>query len=132
MIVFTLFSVSFFLLNLFILWRSGIATPHSEHLDYKDFVAILLTGVTVMIAIAALFVAAAAIWTYKEGMEVIRAAADKAAREVAEGIATRVAREVSEGVATRVARETRPSDTDAEQAAEIVGAMAAEEAPDGK
>jgi hypothetical protein len=95
----------------YLVWKGGYQAVSSQGIEYKDFVAILLTAVIVMVAVAALFVGAAAVWTYKEGMELIRTTADKAAREVASS------------VATRVAREARPAETDPAEAEAIVDAV---------
>lgn len=105
----------------YLVWRGGYQTSVPQGIEYKDFVSILLTAVIVMVALAALFVGAAAVWTYKEGMELIRTTADKAAREVATS------------VATRVAREARPAETDPAEAEAIAKAVAADQGgPDGQ
>jgi hypothetical protein len=118
-VLLTIFNLGFAVMALYFIFKGGVKTPHSEHLEYKDFVTILLTALAVMIAIAALFIAAAAVWTYKEAMEIIRGIADTAARDVAAS------------VAARVARETRAVETDPAHVAAIVGALPAQEAPDG-
>ena len=60
------------------------ATPQVE---YKDFVAILLTALAVMIGIAAFLVAVIAIWGFAEGKRMLEMVAQKTAETVAERVA---------------------------------------------
>src|SRR3954471_5594814 len=114
------FNVALGLLVLYLL--SPHSPPESSTLEYKDFISILLTGLAVMIAVATVFLAAAAIW----GFEAIRREAKASAEIEARETATTVAR----AVATRTARETLPSDTSVTEAEAIVGALANEEPAD--
>jgi hypothetical protein len=110
-VLLTLFNIAFAIMALYFIFKGGVSTSESPGLEWKDFVTILLTALAVMIALSAIFVAGAAVWTYKEAMEIVRVTADKAAREVAGPIAA------------RTARETLPSETDAAQAAAIAAAV---------
>lgn len=68
-------------LMIVILWLVARGELSVEHptIEYKDFVAILLTAIGVMIAIAAVVAALGAIW----GFGVLRAEVKKAATEAA-------------------------------------------------
>ncbi|EKV32128.1 hypothetical protein C882_3192 [Caenispirillum salinarum AK4] len=65
----------------------GLAEPTG--LDWNDFAAILLTSVAVVLAGVTVFIAAAAIWGYNA----IKTAAENKAREVAEKVAIAETRE---------------------------------------
>ena len=60
------FNIAFAILALYFILKGGFnpAAKEAPGLDYKDFVSILLTGLSVMIAIGAIFVAILAIWSY--------------------------------------------------------------------
>src|SRR4051794_14140465 len=90
-VLLTIFNIAFFWMAKFFIWKGGVTTPHSEPIEYKDLVAILLTGIAVMIAIAAVFLAVLAIWTYREAMTLI----ERVARETATPIATNVSTTVA-------------------------------------
>lgn len=64
-------------------------------IEYKDFVAILLSALSVMIAILGLLLAAAAIWGYQE----LKGAALKAALEQVEKTVPSIAARAAEAVA---------------------------------
>jgi hypothetical protein len=118
-----IFNVSLGILVLYFLARGYQPAPKdAQTIEYKDFISILLTGLAVMIAVATVFLAAAAIW----GFEAIRREAKASAEIEARETATTVAR----AVATRTARETLPSDTSVTEAEAIVGALANEEPAD--
>lgn len=68
----------------------GIRNPTSGMMEYKDFVSILLTAVTVVIAVLAFGVAGLAIWGYREFMS----RAEETAKNAATGAADAVARKV--------------------------------------
>jgi hypothetical protein len=81
-------------------------------LDWKDYVSILLTIVTIVLAAVALFIAVAAIWGYAA----IRQHAEEIATAAAVETATRVARAVAarEALATeQTAPEPPQEETDA-------------------
>jgi hypothetical protein len=117
--VLTLANVSLALLMTYYLFRGGVITPASAPLEYKDFVAILLTALGVMIALGALLIAVLAVWTYKNAMELITAAADKAARERVDLILP--------GLVEDQMRFEEEDIGDAEEADKIAGAYAKEE-----
>lgn len=82
-VVLVLFNVAFAIMALYFIFKGGVVTPASASLEYKDFVAILLTGLGVMIALGALLIAVLAIWTYKNAIELIVEAAQRAAEKAA-------------------------------------------------
>lgn len=64
-------------------WWNIVHKPPPPSIEFKDFVSILLTGLGLMIAIGAFFVAIVAVWGYKEAKDlVIRIAEDGAKAEV--------------------------------------------------
>jgi uncharacterized membrane protein YidH (DUF202 family) len=79
-----IFNLAFAVLALFFIFRGGVKTDPSAGLEYKDFVSILLTGLSVMIAIGAIFIAVLAIWSYNHFKTLTEASAEKAASEKAE------------------------------------------------
>ncbi len=86
-----------------------------QDIEYKDFVAILLTAVIVMLAVLTAVLALFAVW----GFSVIR----DEARVAAEREAAKVARDVAGSVAARTALEATPTETTANEAGEIAQAM---------
>lgn len=87
------FNLAFAVLALFFIFRGGVKADPSAGLEYKDFISILLTGLSVMIAIGAIFIAVLAIWSYSHFKTLTEASAEKAASAKAEGM-------VSEWLAT--------------------------------
>lgn len=64
----------------------GVFSPSGKDtagLEYKDFVSILLTALSAMVAIVAVFMAILAIWSYKHMAELVTHAAEKSASEKA-------------------------------------------------
>lgn len=106
-VLLTVFNLAFAVLAMYFIMKGGVVTPESAGLDWKDFVTILLTALTVMVAIGALFIAVLAVWTYKDLRETVM----------------RIAKETAESVATRTVREGRPAETDAADATAMVKAM---------
>lgn len=90
--------------------------PPSPSLDWKDYVTILLTVVTIILAAVALFLAVAAVWGYTT----IWKHAEETARTAAQATAVATATKVARAVATRevlsaekVAPEPPQEETDA-------------------
>src|ERR1700688_4495049 len=92
-IIFRAIQVTFYFffigLAILILWLVVGGKLAAEHptVEYKDFVAILLTGLAVMIAVATVLAAAAAIWGYaiirEEIIRTVERVATKRAEEIA-------------------------------------------------
>ncbi|MEE1655777.1 hypothetical protein VB618_06190 [Microvirga sp. CF3062] len=103
-------------------------------LEYADFVSILLTGLGLMIALGAFFIAIMAVWGYKEAKElVVRTAEDRAKAEAIEQLPRLLTPELIISAlksdpsllitATRETNETLFGDVDQNEAEEIVEAL---------
>jgi hypothetical protein len=79
----SLFNLAFAVLAVFFIFRGGVKSNPSNGLEYKDFISILLTGLSVMIAIGAIFIAVLAIWSYSHFKALTEASAEKAASAAA-------------------------------------------------
>ncbi|MGE0753136.1 MAG: hypothetical protein AB7K64_21405 [Variibacter sp.] len=106
----------------YFLCHGAISMAQTQTLEYKDFVAILLTALGVMIAVGAFFIAILAVWTYKNAMELI----ESAARDEAKTVATKTAEGVAGSVAARTTMDAPISETDAQEAEAIVAAVTSE------
>jgi Na+/melibiose symporter-like transporter len=92
--------VNVFLLmcSAYLFLASGPA-PEKPIIEWKDYVTILLTVVTIVMGAAALLIAMVAIWGYTS----LREHAENTARKAGEEAATKTAREVAQAVAARTA-----------------------------
>ena len=87
-----LLNTSICLIVLWTMWKGKILFFNApQAIEYKDFVAILLTSLGVMIAIATILIAALAIW----GFEALKEEARKTARETVSIQSTRNAADSS-------------------------------------
>lgn len=77
------FNISFAVMALYFIFKGGVRVLPDQSLEYKDFISILLTGLSVMIAIGAIFLAVLAIWSYAHFKQLTVEAAEKAASDVA-------------------------------------------------
>jgi uncharacterized membrane protein YidH (DUF202 family) len=75
------FNISFAVMALYFIFKGGTKTDASSGLEYKDFVSIMLTALSVMIALGAIFVAILAIWSYNNFKALVEQAAEKKAQE---------------------------------------------------
>jgi hypothetical protein len=80
-----LFNVAFFVMALYFVFKGGVRTEASSALEYKDFISILLTGLSVMIAVGAILIAVLAIWSYSHFRTLAIEAAEKTAKSTVDG-----------------------------------------------
>ena len=92
------------LISLFRTTPAPAATP--SPLEYKDFVAILLSALSAMVAILGLLLAAAAIWGYQELKGAALRAAVEEVQKTVPAIATRAAVEEVEKTVPSIAART--------------------------
>src|SRR4051812_24815690 len=75
-----LFCIATMMMLLAYFGKNGVASSQpSQGLEYKDFIAILLTALGVMIAVAALAIAMLAIWGFEAGRKLLLESAQAAA-----------------------------------------------------
>lgn len=79
-----IFNLAFAILALYFIYQGGVKTEASQGLEYKDFVSILLTGLSVMIAIGAAFIAVLAIWSYNHFRELSKESAERKTKDLFE------------------------------------------------
>jgi hypothetical protein len=105
--VLALSNVALLCVILYFATNSTIHLPKIE-MEYKDFISIMLTATTVILAAVTIFIGGVAIWGYnsiqKSAVDEAVRAAQMRAKEVAEAIA----REVAGPVAAREARAALP------------------------
>lgn len=82
-ILFWLSQVGFAVLALYFIFQGGVQRADSPPIAYGDFIAILLTALAVMMAVAAFFVAILAVWGYKEAHTLVTQTAREAAESAA-------------------------------------------------
>jgi hypothetical protein len=93
-----LFNVALFAILVWVVGRGHWQLPTGPSaIEYKDFIAILLTGIALMVALLALVAAGAAVWGFenirKEAARVAKKEARRAAKDEANSVATRTVRE---------------------------------------
>ncbi len=86
--------IAFVILTLWLVVNGEISAGEPK-VEYKDFVAILLTGLAVMIAVATVLAAMGAIWGYVIIREEINRTVERIASARAEEIANKKAAEVA-------------------------------------
>ncbi|MBN9487880.1 MAG: hypothetical protein J0H44_11675 [Alphaproteobacteria bacterium] len=99
-----LIGVTIIVLNLIFIWQLQAPLPNHPVVEYKDFAAILLTAVAVIVAVLAMAVAIIAIWGYNDVIRRTEAKADESAAKVAgKAVETHLkSREFVEAVQTAV------------------------------
>lgn len=114
----------------FLFFGHKFVIHETNSLEYKDLIAIILTALAVMIAVATVVLAALAVWGFAALREEASSRAAREARKVALKIgkeakerATAVAKEVAETVAARTTRDALPVGTTGPDAESIANAM---------
>lgn len=73
-------------------------------IDYKDFISIMISGLSLMVTVLGLGLATVAVWGTSTLKQEARVAAERVASEDATKVATRVARDVAQSTAARAMR----------------------------
>jgi hypothetical protein len=97
---------------LFYLCIRGGLKPDDPKVEYKDLITIILTAIAVLLAGVTIIIALLAVWGYSSILKTAQEAAEQAARDtarsIAEPVAARVAEEAVRGLSLAV-RATTPS-----------------------